>query len=176
MRDSVGRTARLGAGPAPAREARHALIVNGEARSIEAGARTTLGSALRDQLGLMSIKLACERGECGACTVLVKGLPRMSCITLARLVDEVETLEGLVDESADLRAAFADAGAFQCGFCTPGQVVHATAILRAGLSADVEERKGQVRRALVGNICRCTGYQGIVDAISAVAAVRKVSS
>jgi aerobic-type carbon monoxide dehydrogenase small subunit (CoxS/CutS family) len=175
MRDPAGPAARLAAsGPAP--EARHALTVNGEVRSIEAGARTTLGSALRDQLGLMSVKLACERGECGACTVLVAGLPRMACITLARLADEVETLEGLIAESADLRAAFADAGAFQCGFCTPGQVVHATAILRAGLSADAGERKGQVRRALVGNICRCTGYQGIVAAISAVAAEREVRS
>lgn len=157
-------------------EIRHSLIVNGEVTSIEAGARTTLGSALRDQLGLTSVKLACERGECGACTVLVGGRPRMSCITLARLAEEVVTLEGLVDESTDLRSAFADAGAFQCGFCTPGQVVHATAILRAGLSADAGERREQVRRALVGNICRCTGYQAIIGAICAVAAEREVAS
>jgi aerobic-type carbon monoxide dehydrogenase small subunit (CoxS/CutS family) len=176
MRESAGRAALIRPGGNAADEDRHALIVNGEARSIEAGARTTLGSALRDQLGLTSVKLACERGECGACTVLVDGLPRMSCITLARLAGEVVTLEGLAGESADLRAAFADAGAFQCGFCTPGQVVHATAILSAGLSADAEERRDQVRRALVGNICRCTGYQGIVDAICTVAAGRKVAS
>jgi aerobic-type carbon monoxide dehydrogenase small subunit (CoxS/CutS family) len=176
MRDTAGRVAHANAAATSVREPVHVITVNDEIRSVEAGARTTLGSALRDQLGLTSIKLACERGECGACTVLVRGRPRMACITLAQLVDDVETLEGLVQESADLRAAFADAGAFQCGFCTPGQVVHATAILRTGLSEDVEECKSQVRHALVGNICRCTGYQGIVDAIAAVAAERRVRS
>ncbi|GAA3411549.1 (2Fe-2S)-binding protein [Streptosporangium vulgare] len=142
------------------------FTVNGTTRAVRTAPGTTLASLLRDQLGLTSVKLACERGECGTCTVLVGGRPRLSCVTLAALVDEeVTTAEGLAEESADLRAAFADRGAFQCGFCTPGHVVHATALLRGGLPAAPERAARHVRRELSGNICRCTGYTAIVEAV-----------
>jgi len=107
-------------------------------------------------------KEACGRGECGACTVLVDGMPVMSCVMLASLVSgEVTTVEGIAEESRDLREAFADAGAFQCGFCTPGQVVRAAALLRE--VPDPDERT--VREQMSGNVCRCTGYTQIVDAV-----------
>ncbi|MEU0480497.1 2Fe-2S iron-sulfur cluster-binding protein [Streptosporangium sp. NPDC006013] len=149
------------------------FTVNGTTRAACTAPGTTLASVLRDQLGLTSVKLACERGECGACTVLVGGRPRLSCVTLAVLVDEeVTTAEGLAEESADLRAAFADRGAFQCGFCTPGHIVHATALLRSGLPAAPERAAPRVRRELSGNICRCTGYAAIVEAVCETARLR----
>lgn len=145
----------------------HARItVNGEAHELEVGAGERLLDVLRDRLGLPGTKEACGRGECGACTVLLGGRPVMSCITLAARVREpVETVEGLAEEARPLREAFADAGAFQCGFCTPGQIVRGTAALRAGLPDD----DLTLRRQLSGNICRCTGYTGIVDAMRAAA-------
>ena len=123
---------------------------------------TRLIDVLREQLGLTGTKEGCGRGECGACTVLVDGRPVLSCIQLAvRVTGEVETVEGLAEESRPLRQAFARRAAFQCGFCTPGQIVRGTALLRRGLPVT----EGELRRALSGNICRCTGYQGIVDAL-----------
>jgi aerobic-type carbon monoxide dehydrogenase small subunit (CoxS/CutS family) len=148
------------------------LSVNGQACEVDCEPADPLLSVLRDHLGLTAAKLACGRGECGACTVLIDGKPRMSCIMPVGLAGEVTTLEGLIEESADLRAEFADRGAFQCGFCTPGHVVHATALLRAGLPAGDDERRTAVRHALTGNVCRCTGYQAIVDAVCATAATR----
>jgi len=146
------------------------LRVNGAAVEVAAPAGSPLAGVLRDQLGLTSVKLACGRGECGACTVLVGGQPRLACITLVGTVTgEVTTAEGLVAEAADLRAAFADHGAFQCGFCTPGQIVHATAILRGPVPAEPAERNRWLRSRLSGNLCRCTGYTPIVEAVSAVA-------
>jgi aerobic-type carbon monoxide dehydrogenase small subunit (CoxS/CutS family) len=148
------------------------MLVNGVQREVQAGPVTTLASVLRDSLHLTSVKVACNRGECGACTVLVAGRPTLACITLAQLVDDVTTSEGLAAENADLRAAFADQGAFQCGFCTPGQIVHATALLRNELPGDSEARRSAIREALAGNICRCTGYQAIVEAVMRVASAR----
>lgn len=150
------------------------LNVNGAVEPVRVAPGTVLATLLREQPGLTSVKLACERGECGACTVLVGGRPRLSCMTLAELVEEEEmtTAEGLADETADLRAAFADAGAFQCGFCTPGHIVHAAALLRAGLPGDAAEAASHCRHALSGNICRCTGYAAIVDAVCATARCR----
>jgi aerobic-type carbon monoxide dehydrogenase small subunit (CoxS/CutS family) len=146
------------------------LRANGSTAEVVVSAGTTLAGVLRDQLGLISVKLACGRGECGACTVLVDGRPRMACVTLAGLVTgEVSTAEGLAEETADLRAAFADRGAFQCGFCTPGQIVHAAAILRGPLPDQPADRQRWVRSRLSGNLCRCTGYAAIVDAVCAVA-------
>jgi aerobic-type carbon monoxide dehydrogenase small subunit (CoxS/CutS family) len=146
------------------------LRVNGSEVRVTAPAGAALARVLRDQLGLTSVKLACGQGECGACTVLVAGRPRLACLTLLGTVTgEVTTAEGLAAETADLRASFADHGAFQCGFCTPGQLVHATAILRGQLPDDPEDRRRWVRSRLSGNLCRCTGYTGIVAAVCAVA-------
>jgi aerobic-type carbon monoxide dehydrogenase small subunit (CoxS/CutS family) len=154
----------------------HALVVNGEDVEVDVTGMPSLATVLRERLGLTAAKVACGRGECGACTVLVGGRPVMGCITPAVLVREpVETSEGLAAESADLRACFADTGAFQCGFCTPGQVVHATAVLRAGLPPGGPERAEHVRHALSGNICRCTGYQAIVASVCSVADARAAS-
>jgi aerobic-type carbon monoxide dehydrogenase small subunit (CoxS/CutS family) len=140
---------------------RATLTVNG--RSIEIGVEPheRLLDVLRDRLGLLGTKDACGRGECGACTVLVRGRPVVACLVLAARVDDVETIEGLRDEARALREAYADAGAFQCGFCTPGQIVRGVALLREGLPADDQA----LRRAISGNICRCTGYAGIVRAL-----------
>lgn len=117
---------------------------------------------LRERLRLTGTKEACGRGECGACTVLIDGRPVLSCITLAaRVTGRVETIEGLAEESRTLREAFADRGAFQCGFCTPGQIVRGVSLLRAGLPPT----ENDLRRAMAGNICRCTGYGAIVEAL-----------
>lgn len=149
------------------------ITVNGRTGDAAAPPGTVLATVLRERFGATSVKLACERGECGACTVLVAGRPRLSCVTPVELVDgEVTTAEGLAEESADLRAAFADLGAFQCGFCTPGQVVHSTALLRAGLPADAERARALARAELSGNICRCTGYAAIIEAVCATARAR----
>src|SRR5262245_13498758 len=116
---------------------------------------------LRDRLGLLGTKEACGRGECGACTVLLKGRPVVSCLVLAARATDVETIEGVREEASALRQAFADSGAFQCGFCTPGQIVRGVALLRQGLPADDQA----LRREMSGNICRCTGYAGIIAAL-----------
>ncbi len=117
---------------------------------------------LRQSLGLTGTKEACGRGECGACTVLIDGRPILSCITLAaRVRGHVETVEGVAEESLALRQAFAAFGAFQCGFCTPGQVVRGIALIRDG----VPRNDCDLRAAVSGNVCRCTGYDGILAAI-----------
>lgn len=117
---------------------------------------------LRDEVGLPGTKEACGRGECGACTVLIDGRAVLSCITLAaRVSGDVETVEGLAEETTVLRRAFAEHGAFQCGFCTSGQIVRAAAVLRAGVPAT----DAGIRAAMSGNVCRCTGYEGIVAAV-----------
>lgn len=140
------------------------MLVNGtieiDEHSIEPGDR--LIDVLREQVGITGTKEACGRGECGACTVLIDGRPALSCITLARRVHgSVETIEGLADEAMALRAAFARRAAFQCGFCTPGQIVRGVALLREGLP----DSESDLRHAMSGNICRCTGYEGIIDAL-----------
>ena len=138
------------------------LTVNGEARQVQAPPDAVLLDVLRDGLGLTGAKDACRRGECGACTVLVGGRAVLSCVTLAALVDDpVETVEGLAEEAAGFRAALADLGGFQCGFCTSGIVVRAVSLLREGLPGNEED----LARAMAGNLCRCTGYRGILDAL-----------
>lgn len=129
--------------------------------------QTRLIDVIRGPAGLTGTKESCGRGECGACTVLVDGRPVLACIVLAcRVSGDVETVEGLAEEAAALRRAFARRAAFQCGFCTPGQIVRGVALLRQGIPADERE----LRHAISGNVCRCTGYEGIVDAIRDAAA------
>ena len=128
---------------------------------MEAPASRTLAETLRDELGLTGTKVACGEGHCGACTVLVDGVPTLSCITLAHAVDgrEITTIEGLREHP--LVAAFVRADALQCGFCTPGQIVSASALVAANPTPDREE----VRRAMAGNLCRCGTYPKIEEAI-----------
>jgi len=150
------------------------ITVNGKAYKREVEPRLSMADFLRDELGLTGTTLGCEQGVCGACTVLVDGRPMRSCIRLAVQLDgrEVTTVEGLESpdgELSRLQAAFWENHAMQCGFCTAGFLVTATALLNE--MSDPTE--GQVREYLQGNICRCTGYQNIVNAVLAAANGKK---
>lgn len=143
------------------------LDINGRQVEVGGAAGETLLQILRDRLGLTGAKPACESGECGACTVLVDSQPIFACLTLvARVEGRIETIEGLADETRALREAFAVAGAFQCGYCTPGHIVRAVALLRG---RSVPSTDDELRHQLAGNICRCTGYAAIIQAIRNVA-------
>jgi carbon-monoxide dehydrogenase small subunit len=148
---------------------RLALTVNGAACEADVWPGASLLAALRDALGLPGSKNACEQGECGSCSVLLDGVLVCSCLVLAAQAEgrEVVTVEGLAADGAlhPVQEAFATAGAVQCGFCTPGFVV-AAADLLARTPAPTDD---QIREALSGNICRCTGYQKILDAVRAAA-------
>lgn len=156
------------------KEVRARFRVNGKEVCLPVAPDTTLLSVVRNELALKGAKEACGRGECGSCTVLIDDVPMMACIVLAaRLRGAVTTVEGLTEECRDLREAFADFGGFQCGFCTSGQIVRAAALLRGGLPEDRAEAERFVRYEMSGNICRCTGYNGIVQAILATAEKRR---
>jgi aerobic carbon-monoxide dehydrogenase small subunit len=148
---------------------RIALTVNGERREADVWAGESLLTALRDRLGLPGSKNACEQGECGSCSVLLDGVLVCSCLVLAGQVDghEVVTVEGLAPDGDlhPVQEAFSDAGAVQCGFCTPGLVVAADDLLRRIPDPSDDE----IREALSGNLCRCTGYQKILDAVRSAA-------
>ena len=136
------------------------LVVNGDAHIVDVPVGASLASVLRDRLGLTGTKIACNEGHCGACTVLVDGAPVLSCITFAHSVDgEVTTIEGLREHK--LVDAFVRADAVQCGFCTPGQVVSAAALV----AANPEPTPDEIRHAMAGNICRCGTYPKIEEAI-----------
>jgi len=146
------------------------LEVNGERRTVAFPAHHTLLEVLREELGLPGTKHGCELGECGTCTVLVDGRPVLSCLALAAEMEgkRIETVEGLQAGNAlhPLQAAFADLGAAQCGYCTPGILMAAKALLAENASPAREE----IRAALAGNLCRCTGYQKILEAVEGAAA------
>ncbi len=139
--------------------------VNGEWREADVWPGASLLSMLRDELGLRGTKNACEQGECGSCSVWLDGELVCSCLVLAAQADgrHVETVESLASEGGlhPVQQAFLDAGAVQCGFCTPGLVVAASDLLRR----EPEPPDEVIREALSGNLCRCTGYQKILDAV-----------
>jgi carbon-monoxide dehydrogenase small subunit len=141
------------------------LCVNGEWNDVTVKPNTMLLEAIRDHVGLTGTKDGCESGTCGACTVLADGRPVLSCITLAVECDEkdIGTVEGLADGDKlnPLQEAFLDQGATQCGFCTPGVLMSATALL----ARTPKPTRAEINKALEGNLCRCTGYNAIVDAI-----------
>jgi aerobic-type carbon monoxide dehydrogenase small subunit (CoxS/CutS family) len=137
------------------------LHVNGQRYELEVSVGRTLAEVLREELGFTGTKIACGEGHCGACTVQFDGKPVLSCITLAHAVEggEVTTIEGLRDHP--LVAAFVRTDALQCGFCTPGQIVSAAALV----ARSPEPTAAEVRHAMAGNICRCGAYPKIEEAI-----------
>lgn len=143
------------------------LRVNGTEHTVNLDPRTTLLDTLRDRLGLTGTKKGCDHGQCGACTVHVDGRRVLSCLTLAPTVQRraVLTIEGLADgdELHPVQQAFIDNDAFQCGFCTPGQVMSAVAVIEGGHTGTDEE----IREQMSGNICRCSAYPFIVNAVKA---------
>ena len=145
------------------------LRVNGETHTIAAEPHHTLLEVLREELNLTGTKHGCELGECGACTVLVDGVPVLSCLTLPRQIGDVEvlTIEGLANgpELHPLQTAFAEEGAAQCGYCTPGMLLSAKALL----DSTGRPTRDEIAQAISGNLCRCTGYTAIYEAIEKAA-------
>ena len=143
------------------------FVVNGEERSVEVEGRTLLVHALRDGLGLTGAHIGCDTSQCGACTVLLEGRAVKSCTVLAHQAEgrEITTIEGLAadGELHPLQRAFVEHHGLQCGFCTPGIILTAADLLSRSAAPSDEE----IRHALRGNLCRCTGYQGIVESIRA---------
>jgi xanthine dehydrogenase YagT iron-sulfur-binding subunit len=167
--------------------AKVSFTVNGRARELELDTRTTLLDALRERLGLPGTKKGCDQGQCGACTVIVDGRRINSCLTLAVMHegDDITTIEGLgtPDNMHAMQAAFVKHDGFQCGYCTPGQICSAVAVLdeiKSGipshastdLTAQPQVTAVELRERMSGNICRCGAYSNIVDAITEVAGRR----
>ncbi len=145
------------------------LRVNGDDYRVDAPDHWTLLEVLRYRLGLTGSKQGCDKGDCGACTVLVDGEPVLACLTLALACEgrAVTTVEGLAESGrpSPLQDAFDRLGGAQCGFCTPGMLMSATALLRRNASPT----RAEIAHALSGNLCRCTGYEKILDAVEAAA-------
>jgi len=144
------------------------LTVNGEVQEVAVKPNDTLLEVVRDRLGLIGTKEACGVGECGACTVLMEGRPVLSCLTLAldAAEQEVTTIEGLSkgEDLDPIQEAFIQYGAVQCGFCTPGMILTAKELL----GRDKNPGEAEIRETISGNLCRCTGYAKIVEAVQAV--------
>jgi xanthine dehydrogenase YagT iron-sulfur-binding subunit len=150
-----------------------ALMINGRIHRMLVEPRWTLLFVLRERLAITGTKAGCERGECGSCTVLIDGQPRYACMTLAVEAEgtEITTVEGLLDgeELGTVQKAFVEEDAFQCGYCTPGQVMAAEGLLRANPSPSFEE----IRCGMSGNLCRCGAYPHIVNAVTTAAENKK---
>jgi len=145
------------------------FVLNGREVSLEVDASAMLAEVLRDQFGITGTKVGCDTGDCGSCTVLIDGQPFVSCLVPAIRVEgrEIVTVEGLArgDQLHPLQEAFLDEGAVQCGFCTPGILLTAKALL----DRNPKPSRQEVKEAIAGNLCRCTGYEQIIDAIQRAA-------
>jgi xanthine dehydrogenase YagT iron-sulfur-binding subunit len=148
-------------------------MINGRRQRVAVEPRWSLLRVLRDELGMTGTKVGCERGECGACTVLIDGIPRYACLTLALEVEghEVTTVEGLLqgERLGAVQQAFVEEDGMQCGYCTPGQVMAAEGLLRSNPQPTLDE----VRLGLSGNLCRCGAYGHIVRAVRRAAELRR---
>jgi xanthine dehydrogenase YagT iron-sulfur-binding subunit len=164
MPDAAERAPVAGAGTQPV-----SLNINGRPYTLHIEPRVTLLDALREYVGLTGTKKGCDRGQCGACTVLVNGRRINSCLALAAAYegDEITTIEGLerAGKPHPVQTAFVELDAFQCGYCTPGQVCSAVALLAEAAAGEFELKDDQIRERMSGNICRCGAYPNIVAAV-----------